>query len=78
MPYIYDEKTGDFINTSSPKPEVKKTTVSSSSTTRTTNSTSSSSNSGGSFFGGLLAGIGVLLIQFLPYLIIAGLVSLCS
>lgn len=77
MPYIYDEKTGDFINTSSPKPEAKKTTVSSSSTTRATNSTSSS-NSGGSFFGGLLAGIGVLLIQFLPYLIIAGLVSLCS
>lgn len=77
MPYIYDEKTGDFINTSSPKPEAKTTTVSSSSTTRATNSTSSS-NSGGSFFGGLLAGIGVLLIQFLPYLIIAGLVSLCS
>ncbi len=77
MPYIYDEKTGDFINTSSPKPEAKNTTVSSRSTTRATNSTSSS-NSGGSFFGGLLAGIGVLLIQFLPYLIIAGLVSLCS
>ena len=83
MAYIYNEKTGEFINTSDQKP---KTTQGSTNTrprpapapAPTPAPTTSSGNSVGSFLGGCLSAIGVLILNALPYLIIAGLVSLCS
>ena len=79
MAYIYNEKTGEFINTSDQKPK----TTQGSANTRPRPApapapTPGSGNSVGSILGGCLSAIGVLILNALPYLIIAGLVSLCS
>ena len=79
MAYIYNEKTGEFINTSDQKP--KATTGPTNTRPRpapTPAPTTRSGNSDGSFLGGCLSAIGVLVLNALPYLIIGGLVSLCS
>ena len=75
MAYIYNEKTGEFTKTTDTKPQRPAST-----TPRPTPSpsTSRSNNSDSSFLGGCLGAIGVMILNALPYILIAGLVSLCS
>ena len=90
MAYIYNEKTGEFVDTSAPKQPKKTTTTRSSESDASRNTTttyprsttpasdsgsrSGSENKGGCLLGGLL----FLAIQVLPYLILGGLASMCS
>lgn len=90
MAYIYDEKTGEFVDTSAPKQPKKTTTTQTADTGASRNTItsyprsttpssssgnrSSSENNGGCILGGLL----FLAIQVLPYLILGGLASMCS
>ncbi len=80
MAYIYNEKTGEFINTSEQKPKSTPSPSTRPATTSRPASTtpSSSGSSDGSFLGGCLGAIGTIILYALPYIIIAGLVSLCS
>ena len=76
MAYIYNEKTGEFINTSEPKTQRPASTPPRPAPSPSTSGSRSGSDS--SFLGGCLGAIGVLILNALPYILIAGLVSLCS
>ena len=73
---IYNEKTGEFINTSEPKTQRPASTPPRPASSPSTSGSRSGSDS--SFLGGCLGALGVLVLQILPYAIIGGLVSLCS
>lgn len=90
MAYIYDEKTGEFVDTSAPQKPKRTTTTRTTGTNAPGNTTtssprttypardndtrSSSENNGGCILGGLL----FLAFQVLPYVILGGLASMCS
>lgn len=72
MAYRYNEKTGEFeqINSSGPAPAPKPAPAPS----RPTTTEGSGSEKGGCILGGLL----MIAYTVLPYLLLAGLASLCS
>ncbi len=72
MAYRYNEKTGEFeqVSTQAPSPTPRPAPAPS----RPSSTGSTGSDKGGCILGGLL----MIAYTVLPYLLIAGLVSLCS
>ena len=83
MAYIYNEKTGEFTQTPDTENGRKPASAPARPSPRpsqpvSSRSSSASSSDGSSLSGCLLGGLGYLLMQAIPYLLIGALCAMCS